>query len=149
MAQSGSKSNQVRPPIPRFATLRSAEVNVRSGPGPRYPIEWVFRRRDLPVEITAESDSWRRIRDIEGAEGWVHQSLLIGGRRRGVIITGDLRLLRGRPAAGAAVVAEVEPGVVARLLRCEPEWCEIDADGQRGWLRRAEMWGVYPDETVE
>jgi SH3-like domain-containing protein len=136
-------------PIPRFAVLRSDEVNLRTGPGPRHPVEWVIRRRDLPVEITAEFDTWRRVRDIEGTEGWVHQSLLTGGRRRTVIVTGDVRPLRATPAATAAPVARAEAGVVARLLRCRAEWCEVDASGHRGWLLRTEMWGIYPTETVD
>ncbi|HKH69397.1 MAG TPA: SH3 domain-containing protein, partial [Reyranella sp.] len=63
-------------PIPRFASLRSDEVNVRTGPGPRYPIDWVFKRKAMPVEIVAEFENWRKIRDWQGASGWVHQSLL-------------------------------------------------------------------------
>jgi SH3-like domain-containing protein len=134
-------------PVPRFVTLRSAEVNVRTGPGTRYPVEWVFVRKDLPVEITAEFDTWRRIRDVEGAEGWVHQSMLSG--KRGVVVTGDVRSLRRVPAAGSAVVARAEPGVVGRLRKCQDQWCELDLEGYRGWLSRGEFWGVYPDEAFE
>jgi len=136
-------------PIPRFVVLRAEEVNLRAGPGPRYPVEWVFRRRDLPVEITAEFDTWRRIRDIEGTEGWVHQSLLSGGKRRTVIVVGEIRTLRASASPTAAPVARAEPGVVARLRRCKAEWCEVEAGGRRGWLTRQEVWGVYPDEVLD
>lgn len=134
-------------PVPRFVTLRSGEVNVRTGPGARYPVEWVFLRRDMPVEITAEFDTWRRIRDWEGAEGWVHQSMLSG--RRSVIVTGAVRVLRREPAAVAQAVARAEPGVMGVLLRCDREWCEIDMSGYRGWIQRNEIWGVYPTEKVD
>ena len=134
-------------PVPRFVTLRSAEVNMRTGPGTRYPVEWVFMRKDLPVEITAEFDTWRRIRDAEGTEGWVHQSMLSG--RRGVVITGEIRSLRRAPGPGTAVVARAEPGVVGRLRKCKDQWCELDLEGYRGWMPRNDFWGVYPDEAVE
>ena len=134
-------------PVPRFVTLRSDEVNVRTGPGTRYPVEWVFLRKDIPVEITAEFDTWRRIRDWEGAEGWVHQSMLSG--RRAVVVTGEVRSLRRSPAVGTPSVARVEPGVVGRLNRCRGPWCEVDVQGYEGWLERGEFWGVYPEEVVE
>lgn len=134
-------------PVPRFVSLRSDEVNVRTGPGMRYPVEWVFLRKDIPVEITAEYDTWRRIRDWEGAEGWVHQSMLSG--RRSVVVTGEVRSLRRSPALGSPSVARVEPGVVGNLNRCREAWCEIDVRGYEGWLERGEFWGVYPGEAVE
>lgn len=136
-------------PIPRFASIRADEVNMRTGPGERYPIEWVVRRRNLPVEIIAEFEQWRRIREPTGGEGWVHMRLLAG--RRTVMVLGrqnEIRQLFRRPEAGAPVIARVEPGVVGELLECQGEWCRMDAGGNRGWLRRTEIWGVYPNETM-
>ncbi len=134
-------------PVPRFVTLRSGEVNVRTGPGVRFPVEWVFVRKEMPVEITAEFDTWRRIRDWQGSEGWVHQSMLSG--KRGVIIAGDVRTLRKEASAEAPVVARAEPGVMGWLLKCKAAWCQVDLDGHRGWLPRTDVWGVYEDETVD
>ena len=134
-------------PVPRFVTLHSDKVNLRTGPGDRYPIEWVLTRKDLPVEIVAEFDHWRRIRVQDGTEGWVHERMLQG--KRGIIITGAIRPFRRQPVANAAVVARAEPGVVARLLECQGPWCRVDAGDAGGWLRRDEVWGVFPDETVE
>src|SRR5882672_12198171 len=131
-------------PVPRFVSLRSGEVNLRTGPGTIYPVEWVFVRRGLPVEIIAEFDVWRRIRDWQGTVGWVHQSMLDG--RRTARVTGADRELRGEPADAASIVARLAPGVIGRLLECEAAWCRIDAEGYRGWLRRDEFWGTYPDE---
>jgi SH3-like domain-containing protein len=134
-------------PIPRYVTLRSEEVNLRTGPGVRYPVEWVFVRRQMPVEILQEFENWRRIRDRDGTEGWVHQSMLTG--RRAAIVTGEIRSLRRRPEADAPVVARVEPGVIGALLECKETWCRIEAGGFRGWLARDQVWGVYPNETVK
>ncbi len=136
-------------PVPRFVSLRSEEVNLRAGPGDRYPIEWVYGRRDLPVEIVAEFNHWRKIRDWQGTEGWVHQSLLSG--RRMLMITGKARLLRAEPQDGSAGVATVEPGVMARLLKCPrgSTFCRIEAGGYEGWVKRDEFWGVYPSEWIE
>lgn len=134
-------------PIPRFVSLRSSEVNLRSGPNVNYPIEWVFQRKDMPVEIVAEYDTWRRIRDWQGAEGWVHQSMLAG--RRSLVVTGAIRTLRRDPDTNAQAVAQAKPGVMGALLKCVGAWCQVDLKGWRGWLKRDEFWGVYPNETVE
>ena len=134
-------------PMPRFVTLRSDKVNVRTGPGARYPVEWVFERKGMPVEIVAEFDTWRKVRDIQGTEGWVHQNLL--SSRRGVIIAGGVRTLRREPREDAAVVARAEPDVIGQLLECKAEWCRVEVSSLRGWLKRNELWGVYPNEKVE
>ncbi|WP_448203723.1 SH3 domain-containing protein [Azospirillum sp. sgz302134] len=134
-------------PIPRFVSLRSNEVNARTGPNVRYPIEWVFTRKEMPVEITQEFDTWRRIRDWEGSEGWVHQSMLSG--KRSVVMMGDVRTIRKEPRSDAAVVARAQPGVIGWLRKCQGDWCEVDVKGYRGWMQRAEFWGVYKDEKVE
>lgn len=134
-------------PLPRFAALRSAEVNLRAGPGRQYPVEWVFLRRSLPIEITAEYGNWRKLRDVDGSEGWVHKSLLTN--RRSILVTGAVRLLRNDPDETSAVVAKLEPGVVAVLLSCRGGWCRIGTDGLKGWLPQADFWGAYDDETVE
>lgn len=134
-------------PIPRFVTLRSAEVNARIGPGRSYPVEWIFTRKEMPVEITAEFDTWRRIRDWEGAQGWVHQSMLSG--KRGVVVLGGVRSLRESPTEAAGVAAYAQPGVIGKLLKCRGDWCNVDLKGHKGWLTRREVWGVYPHEKFE
>lgn len=136
-------------PLPRFVSLRADEVNMRTGPGERYPVEWAYRRRDLPVEIVAEFEAWRRVRDPEGAEGWIHQSLLSG--RRMVLVTGAIRSLRSDPEAGAAAIAMLEPGVLGRLLECPrgSRHCRVEASGFKGWLMRDEFWGTYPGEWID
>lgn len=134
-------------PVPRFVTLRSDKVNVRTGPGEQYPIDWVFTRKDMPVEIVAEFNHWHRIRDVEGTEGWVQERMVTG--KRAVIVRGQQRVLRDRPTGDAAIVARAEPGVIAKLLECQPGWCRVEAAGVSGWLKREEIWGVYPGEVVQ
>jgi len=145
-AAAQSLGSETKLPVPRFVSLRSNEVNLRTGPGTNYPVDWVYVRRGLPVEIIAEFDVWRKIRDWQGTVGWVHQSMLEG--KRTARITGAERDLRSEPAESASIVARLAPGVIGRLLECEAAWCRIDADDYRGWLKRDEFWGTYPDEKV-
>jgi len=132
-------------PLPRFVTLRADEANLRAGPGTQYPVEWVYQRKGLPVEIIAEFEHWRRIRDSEGTVGWVHKSLLSG--ERGVIVVDGIQPLREAPAAEAPPVLHAEPGVIGELHACTDAWCRIDIEGHTGWIARHVLWGVYPDET--
>ena len=134
-------------PVPRFVAIRSNEVNARTGPSTQYPIQWVFSRRGMPVEVTAEFDTWRRIRDSEGAEGWVMQGMLTA--KRSVMVRGEIRVLRREPATSARAVARAEPGVIAKLLHCRDDWCEVDGGDYRGWLKRSDVWGVYAAERLE
>jgi SH3-like domain-containing protein len=101
----------------------------------------------MPVEILAEFDIWRKIRDWQGTEGWVHQRMVTGTRT--VMVKGEMRSLRSDPDPAARPVANAEPGVVARLLECRGAWCRVEAQGIKGWLERSEIWGVYPDEQVQ
>ena len=103
-------------PLPRFASLRSDEVNVRTGPGTRYPVDWVYKRKYMPLEVIAEFGTWRKVRDIQGTQGWIHQSML--SNNRWITITGQTRTLRRKPDSQAAAVARIEPGASAQLVEC-------------------------------
>ena len=133
-------------PLPRFSSLRFDRVNLRVGPGPNFPIEWVLTRRTMPVEVIAEYEAWRRVRDWEGTEGWVRENSL-AGRRTGIVL-GSVRLLYRSAGDLTQVVAQVEPGAIGQLLGCEGEWCRLDFAGKRGYLKRGEFWGAYPNETI-
>lgn len=133
-------------PIPRFATLKSDEVNVRTGPGSRYPIDWVFKRKGMPVEIVAEFDNFRKIRDWQGASGWVYQGLLTG--KRTFIIPSKVANLYRTPATSAPVVAKLEPEVMGEIRSCQGDWCRVKVSSVSGWLKRTEIWGVYKSESV-
>lgn len=134
-------------PIPRFVSLNGGQVNVRTGPGFSYPLVWIYQRRGLPVEIVQEFDVWRKVRDIDGSEGWVHSSLL-SGRRTGLVV-GARRPLRVNPERSSGAFAILDPGIVGRLDSCAGDWCRMTVDRYSGWLTRDELWGVYPNETFD
>ena len=133
-------------PVPRFVSLRSDEVNVRTGPGVRYPIDWVFVRKTMPVEVLAEVDTWRKVRSLDGTEGWVHQSMLTG-RRTAIIVGAETRSLYKRNDPTTPPIAQLEPGVIGSLLECRDAWCRLEVAGQKGWLPRDQLWGVLPSEN--
>ena len=133
--------------VPRFVSLHADKVNLRTGPGRQYPIEWVLTRKDMPVQIIAQFEHWRRIRDWEGTEGWVQKHMLTG-KRTVVVGKGNARPLYRLPDPAGPVVARAEPGVVARLAECRGAWCRVETDEAAGWMRRSDIWGVFPDETV-
>jgi SH3-like domain-containing protein len=138
-------------PLPRFVSLKSDRVNVRGGPDKDHEVVWVFTRSALPVEITAEFDNWRRIRDQDGAEGWVYHSLL-SGRRTALVEAkhkGELVGLYAGPDAHSRMVARLEPGVQGTVKRCKGNWCRLTGDGFDGWIEQNRLWGVYPNETIE
>lgn len=139
-------------PVPRFVSLKSGRINVRRGPGPDNQILWVFEKKGLPVEVTAESGRWRRIRDREGDVGWVWHAMLDG--RRTAIVTGHEGdaapvALQAEPETSANVVAYAEPGVIAQVKKCQDAWCELQASGYEGWVPRDLVWGTYFGENFE
>ena len=131
-------------PLPRFVSIKTGEANVRRGPSLSHRIDWVYQRRHLPVQITAEYGHWRRIRDREGAGGWVHYSLLSGVRY--VVITGENVAFHREPASNSQLAARAESGVIGKLGDCGLVWCEVSADGISGWVSKEEMWGVEAGE---
>lgn len=134
-------------PIPRYVSLKASKGNVRRGPSLSHRIDWVFTRRNMPLQIVDEYDNWRRVEDRDGAGGWVHYSLLSGVRT--VLIEQDMLPLLMKPDPAAPVNAQVEIGVVARLDHCRVGWCRISAGGYRGWAPAASLWGIGPDDFEE
>jgi len=143
-----AKGSNTGLPLPRFAALRSDEVNLRAGPGTRYPIQWIYQRRELPVEILREFEVWRLVEDTEGIKGWVHQATLTG--RRSFIVTGGDATLRRDPQDGGRPVAILKPGVIGHLRSCQAssEWCQVQTGDYRGYLKRSQFWGTLPREAV-
>lgn len=141
-------------PLPRYVSLKSNRVNVRVGPSQDHEVAWVFNSAGLPVEIIAEFENWRRIRDSEGSEGWVYHSLL-SGRRTALVAPwqsgaqSEPELLLKRPDAQARPVARLQHGALVRIEECDVTWCEVTAQGLKGYIRQSVLWGVYPGERVE
>lgn len=139
-------------PVPRFVSLKSDKVNVRAGPTKDHDVAWVYNRAALPVEVTAEFENWRRIRDWEGAEGWVYHSLLSGKRTALVSPQSkgkELLDLRDKPDAASSINAKLQHGVLATVKRCQNGWCRLAGDGFDGWIEQPRLWGVYPNEKVD
>lgn len=143
-----AKGSNTGLPLPRFAALRSDEVNLRAGPGTRYPIEWVYKRRELPVEILREFEVWRLVQDPDGVKGWVHQATLTG--RRSFIVTGGDATLRRDAQDNASPVAILKVGVTGHIRSCPTgsDWCQVQTGDYRGWLKRSQFWGTLAGEVV-
>lgn len=145
-------------PIPRFVSLRANKVNLRTGPSERYPVIWVYQRRNYPMEVIAEFNNWRKLRDIDGAIGWVHENLIIG-KQYAVIINnktvtaGQFQeqlpakqiLLYRAPDESSYPLLRAEIGALGKILKCQVDWCQLQFDRHKGWIRKVNLWGVYPD----
>jgi SH3-like domain-containing protein len=138
-------------PVPRYVSLKSDHVNVRAGPTKDNDVSWVYTRAGLPVEITAEFENWRRVRDSEGAEGWVYHSLLSGRRTAVVTMKAKDELARLYDSAdpNSTVVARLQAGVLAQVRKCASGWCRVSGNGFDGWIQQERLWGVYADEKVD
>jgi SH3-like domain-containing protein len=143
-------------PLPRFASTRSEPINVRVGPGQKYDIAWTYLKSGIPVEIVQEFDTWRKIRDVDGEEGWIHQNLLTGTRAGYVaplVANGEIPLLASQ-SDEAGVRARLGAGLKVTISECDGAWCQVSASGQgssvySGYLHQEELWGVYPDEVFD
>ena len=134
-------------PLPRFVSMKASEGNVRRGPSLTHQIDWVFKRKDVPLVITAEHGHWRRVQDRDGAGGWVHYSLLSGTRT--AIVEKDMLQLLSQPQPEALAVAQLELGVIARIEECTGTWCRMNAGGYKGWAPKAALWGIGDDEIID
>lgn len=126
-------------PVPRFETLRWAEVNGRTGPSLSSPIAWQYNRKGLPVMVVKESGEWYRVRDPAGDEVWVHMRMLDEGTTALVTRTA---VLTSEPDRSSGGVAEIGKGVLVEVLTCESALCEVETAGYRGWMPRASLWGA-------
>lgn len=152
-------SNPSGYPLPRFASLRSEPINVRKGPGLRYEVAWVFVKEGLPVEIIQEFDTWRKIRDLDGQEGWIHQNLL-SGARSGYIAPWNAEAkvpIRARANKDAKIRAWLTSKYLIKIKRCDGNFCEVSAANNSGvgrpdysgFVEQAQIWGAYPNEIFK
>ena len=147
-AQESTKFRSTDYPLPRFVSVGQDKSYVRTGPGARYPIKWIFKKKYLPVEVILEFDNWRKIIDHEGAVGWMHISQLSG--RRSALITAEEKTTLHRGASKSEpFVAFLEPSVVANIQSCSRTWCLIEASGYKGWIEKEKIWGVYDNEIIK
>jgi SH3-like domain-containing protein len=144
-------------PLPRFVSLKSDRVNMRQGPGVDYPAAWVFRRAGLPLEVVKEFESWRQVRDAEGATGWVLATML-SGRRTALVLPWEAKVgqnaavsatLRDDDTERARALVEVEAGVLASIISCDGRWCRVSVDGYRGYVEQTKLWGAYRGEVIK
>ncbi|MGY8985008.1 MAG: SH3 domain-containing protein [Sphingomonadales bacterium] len=152
--------------LPRFVSLSAGEANLRTGPGDRYPILWVYVKRGIPLEIIAEYNVWRRVRDSEGTTGWMHSALLSGTRFS--LITGSIRTVYANPSVSSKPVLRVEPNVISSIKSCKNGWCFINitsglifltiskglervtiSKGLEGWIPQEHIWGTYSFENIK
>ncbi len=137
-------------PIPRFVTLKAEKVNVRKGPSSDHPVAWVFQSKGLPVEIIAEFETWRRVRDSEGAEGWILQNMLSG--RRNILVApwrkDQFTALYYSASTKAALVANLSAGAMGEIKSCDGDWCNVSVGGYSGYVEQSMLWGAYPGEVV-
>jgi SH3-like domain-containing protein len=138
-------------PLPRFVSVKSDNVNVRRGPGQEYDVAFTFVREGVPVEITLEFDNWRKIRDSDGAEGWIFHGLLSGDRTALIApwqSDGNVPI-HNRANSDAAIVAYLEPRVIVKVAECTGTWCLVGVEGYEGWITQESLWGVYPGEEFD
>jgi SH3-like domain-containing protein len=149
--RAGSDATASGLPVPRFVSLKADRVNVRGGPDKDHDVTLIYTRVGWPVEITAEFENWRRIRDSDGTEGWVYHSLLSGKRMAVVQMKAktDLAPIYDKPDDKSGVTAQLQVGVLGTIKHCTGTWCEITGDGFDGWIQQNELWGVYPDEKID
>lgn len=149
-AQAAEEESESGLAIPRMVSLRSSLINVRSGPGNRYPIEWVYKQKGAPVEIIAEFELWRKIRDWEGSETWVHKAMLSGRRFIKVINPGENNIY-AKPENTSRIIAKAEDGVVGEIEKCPtPDgMCLIKFDTIKGWMPRKGLFGIYKNEVIK
>ncbi|HEX8447209.1 MAG TPA: SH3 domain-containing protein [Sphingomonas sp.] len=144
---SGSAPAQAPRPLPYWASLTAGDALMRNGPGREYPASWRYRRIGLPLKVVAVHDSWRKVREPDGTEGWMASVLLTD--KRTAMVQGGIAALRTAPATGAAVQWRAEAGVIGRLSQCSAGWCRIDVGGKAGFVEASQLWGVEMGEVVE
>ncbi len=150
-SHAGNESATSSLPVPRFVSIKADRVNVRGGPDRNHDVSFIFTRVGWPVEITAQFENWRRIRDADGSEGWVYHSLLSSKRMAAVELkrNTDLAPLYAKPNTNSPVIAKLEVGVLGTVKSCTGDWCHLAGKNFDGWVEQDDLWGVYPHEKID
>ncbi len=125
-----------------FASLRSAETNVRAGPGQNYPIKFTFKIRGIPMQVVSEYDNWSEIKDYEGQSGWVTNSLLT--KKRTLMVKTDKAFinLHSKNNEKSHIIYRLENNVIGDYIKCVEDWCGIKINKKKGWVQKKELWGA-------
>jgi len=132
--------------MPYWASLGAGQARMRTGPGRNYPATWLYQRKGLPVQVIDVYPGWRKVRDPDGAEGWMIGSLIVD--QRTAMVKGGTADLRDSPRGDSRIVWRAEPGVIGRLSRCDGSWCKIDVQGRDGYVEEDRLWGVDANEQL-
>ena len=148
-AKAQEEEEDVGHSLPRMVSLRSNLINARSGPGSRYPIEWVYKQKNAPVEIVAEFELWRKIKDWEGSETWVHKAMLVNKRWIKMTKPGTSNIY-AKPQSDSRIIAKVEDQVIGKVEKCpeQKDFCLIRFSSIEGWVNRNDFYGIYPGEVI-
>ena len=145
----GAAIIELSPKETRFVAMRANKVNARSGPNMRYPIEWIYQQQNYPVEIIAEYEQWRKIRDHEGTVTWVMKNLLTNTRYALVVEPGENNIY-DKDSLNADIIARAEDGVIGKIKRCTPTFCFLEFENNiQGWMSRNVIYGVKKDEDIK
>jgi SH3-like domain-containing protein len=148
-------------PLPRFVSLKSSDTNLRKGPNVRFPISWHYQRKGYPMMLVAEFENWRKLKDFDGSEGWVHENLITGTRNVMIIAnkykTKNTMYLERKaeliifmhPDENSYPMARAQIGVLAKLKKCQKEWCKVKVENYSGWILKANLWGVGTEEVFD
>lgn len=131
--------------VPRFVTIKANEANARNGPGVSFPVEWIYHKKGIPVEIIAEYEQWRKIRDLSGDEGWIHSSIL-SGKRSVVVNAKNYKNLYKNSTENAKIIARIHPKTICAVSKCNKLWCKVNCSNYKGWMTRENLWGIYKNE---
>ncbi len=135
-----------------YASLKKDEVNLRAGPGERFPILWIYQERGYPVKVLDKYDIWRQVQEPDGSVGWVHKNMLSDRRTALIQEEGSLT---SKPDITAKQIAFVEPGTIAHIIRCpaENKYCLLSFNYQdkdiQGWFPRQAFWGIEIAEEID
>lgn len=127
-------------PVPRYVSLKFAEVNARAGPGDDYRLLWVYRAKGLPVQVVAETKDWRRVCDPTGALAWV-KATGVDGRRTVIRLEASPLPMLDKPGPAGRPAAILASHATAFLDRCKGGWCRLKAAGAAGWAPEGQVWG--------
>lgn len=131
---------------PYFVALRSNKVNCRTGPAKRYPIKWVYLKKNLPLEVIDKFEHWRKVRDYKKDSCWIHKSLLKNSR---FVITAKEATAYDEPTPFSTPLFKMEEKVLGSVIKCKQSWCRININENTGWVAKDDIWGIYPEEIIE